>query len=1005
MRILKIGFENINSLKGPHILDFSENPLSSAGIFAITGPTGTGKTTILDVITLALFDRIPRIDEKISRGLIERTGLILTRNMRECFAEVTYECKKGTFTSKWSISRAKRTGTLQDYEMELSDSENNLIPLKKTEVPAMNEEQIGLNYDQFVKAIILAQGDFAAFLKARGDERGKLLEQVTGSWIYRELGKAAYGRNKLFGQALELLQVRESELKGRLLDRDAYDLLIRELTGCEKEREAVDTEIRKLTGQKELKDRITRLSGTVAKAENAEMQIKDEWNNFFAANGARMERHRKLMPFERSLWEWQRLGITVNDNSEKFLRITNDLAACRNKSMDIEREVLDLTGSSEGIQAALNAFEKKVLEIEREKGEVDALVKSKSPDITRNLKELGMEPDISDPEKSLNAAAKLLAAKEPLIGGLRAKLDPEMLESPEEMIRILREHHGNAGACNTDKARLDYKAASLADEQGALENIQKSLAELPGQIKKAGEEKEWARLILDNLNKEKRIRELSASLEDHRKRLNEGEPCPLCGSTVHPYRGKAPVFADNLDKSIKDAEEADNAAGRKLISLETLLKQYMDDHEKKKRSIQNLIKEIDGLRDLYSTHLASLPEACRLMEPQEVLASLKSRIGSLDEFIRLSALKSKLNEVITNLKGIAGLMAASAELKTRRYAIFKGSDVRSVTGAIMKQYTGNIAFQEKLLSDKNELSLKDAGDKKDLEALEKTLKNDLAGYTDPAMALRDLIPANEYQALNNEEGRLQTALAGKRAELKAARESLGEAMAQDVDRTIDEIVTEIQKFRTDLVGLNEKRDGLAAKKRIHEDSIDALAVLEAEMNVQKAAGEKWVLLNKYIGDAEGRRFSTFAQQLTLYQLVRLANRRLKMLNDRYRLEMPEEDKDDSLDVIDTHMGDLRRSVKSLSGGESFLVSLSLALALSDLASRQVDIKSLFIDEGFGSLDKITLDQTIDTLEKLQYETSKTIGVISHIEAMQERISTQIRLSKNGQGYSSLEIVQ
>ena len=129
-----------------------------------------------------------------------------------------------------------------------------------------------------------------------------------------------------------------------------------------------------------------------------------------------------------------------------------------------------------------------------------------------------------------------------------------------------------------------------------------------------------------------------------------------------------------------------------------------------------------------------------------------------------------------------------------------------------------------------------------------------------------------------------------------------------------------------------------------------------------------------------------------------------MLNDRYQLDIPEKDKDDSLSVIDTHMGDLKRSVKSLSGGESFLVSLALALALSDLASRQVDIKSLFIDEGFGSLDRLTLDMTIDTLEKLQFETSKTIGVISHIEAMQERIATQIRLTRNGQGYSSMEIV-
>jgi exonuclease SbcC len=97
-------------------------------------------------------------------------------------------------------------------------------------------------------------------------------------------------------------------------------------------------------------------------------------------------------------------------------------------------------------------------------------------------------------------------------------------------------------------------------------------------------------------------------------------------------------------------------------------------------------------------------------------------------------------------------------------------------------------------------------------------------------------------------------------------------------------------------------------------------------------------------------------------------------------------------------------VKTLSGGETFILSLSLALALSDLAAKNVEINSLFIDEGFGTLDPETLDQTIDTLEKLQSESSKTIGIISHVEALKERIGTQIQLERNGQGYSSLKVV-
>ena len=163
------------------------------------------------------------------------------------------------------------------------------------------------------------------------------------------------------------------------------------------------------------------------------------------------------------------------------------------------------------------------------------------------------------------------------------------------------------------------------------------------------------------------------------------------------------------------------------------------------------------------------------------------------------------------------------------------------------------------------------------------------------------------------------------------------------------------------------------------------------------------LLNELIGDSMGKKFNDFAQDLSLSQLIQLANIRLKDLSDRYRIDKPSNEEDDGLVAIDEHMGGQRRSVKTLSGGETFLLSLSLALALSDLASRNVEINSLFIDEGFGTLDPETLDQTLDTLERLQAESSKTIGIISHVDSLKERIATQVQLKRNGQGYSQLEV--
>lgn len=164
---------------------------------------------------------------------------------------------------------------------------------------------------------------------------------------------------------------------------------------------------------------------------------------------------------------------------------------------------------------------------------------------------------------------------------------------------------------------------------------------------------------------------------------------------------------------------------------------------------------------------------------------------------------------------------------------------------------------------------------------------------------------------------------------------------------------------------------------------------------------RWAKLNELIGQADGKKFRIFAQGLTLNKLVFLANQHLQQLNGRYLIQKSS-DQDLELNIVDTFQADNTRSMNTLSGGESFLVSLALALALSDLAGKHAQIQSLFIDEGFGTLDENSLDLAITTLENLQAN-GKTIGVISHVQALKERISTQIKLVKKGSGFSDLMV--
>ncbi|MFZ1456223.1 MAG: AAA family ATPase, partial [Saprospiraceae bacterium] len=212
MKILKLRFKNIHSFKGSHEVDFTQPPLSTSGLFAITGSTGAGKSTILDVITLALFNQIPRFDSKITNAEIETLGSVMTHFTDDAYAEVEYQTGNDTYRSTWKISKT-RNNTLREYEMSLANvRDEKYLDLKKSEVPKKNEEIIGLNYDQFIRSIILSQGEFAKFLKADKSERTFLLEEITGSKIYRTIGKAAYDKAKIKREEINQLKIRKDAI-------------------------------------------------------------------------------------------------------------------------------------------------------------------------------------------------------------------------------------------------------------------------------------------------------------------------------------------------------------------------------------------------------------------------------------------------------------------------------------------------------------------------------------------------------------------------------------------------------------------------------------------------------------------------------------------------------------------------------------------------------------------------------------------------------------------------
>src|SRR5690606_396664 len=221
MKILAIRIHNLASLGGKAEVDFTNEPLSSAGIFAITGPTGSGKSTILDALCLSLYARTPRyrhaensIDVADVKGSTIKQGDvrgILRDGSSSGYAEVDFVGIDGQhYSATWSVRRArnKAEGNLQPYEMSLKNiSSGQDIPGKKTELLPEIERLVGLNFEQFTRSVLLAQGDFTAFLKAAKDEKSSLLEKLTGTHIYSEISKKVYEHYKEESQNLKVLDV------------------------------------------------------------------------------------------------------------------------------------------------------------------------------------------------------------------------------------------------------------------------------------------------------------------------------------------------------------------------------------------------------------------------------------------------------------------------------------------------------------------------------------------------------------------------------------------------------------------------------------------------------------------------------------------------------------------------------------------------------------------------------------------------------------------------------
>lgn len=995
MRILKLEFENINSLKGQHVIDFTEKPLADSDIFAIIGPMGSGKSTILDVITLALFNKTPRFN-KISKNSLTEQGSIITRNQNRASAKITYEAKGKIYLSSWAIAKNNR-GNWNDYHMEIW-SDGKAFDLKKSEVPPRNERIIGLDYEQFTKAIILSQGEFAKFLKADLNERSILLEKITGTSIYRELGRKAHEVEK--------------EKKSEVVNMESALNAIKTFSFEEIETfETQKTELQEiLTKDRKILEGIDKLLNKKKESIRVQGQLQD-WNEKKVTNDSnikdfqpeikKLELHHKVFPYRKDLDDYRQTKADILNNKNNIeaykaeYKVYNDkkntvidtLSTITKKKVTDENFVTINNDFENAVKALIERTNQIKIEGETIRDDIDQLIN------TNELRGF-----------NLNVKTMSVHSIETRIQEIKASLDKYLVSTIAEIEADKKEIESSIFDYNLlvqyQKTKSSYEH-DMHESEKKMNTIIDVLYKLPTTLKDKEKDQHIVKIELENLH----LKLERANFEEHRQELVDGEECPLCGATSHPFASQDMEDKETLNQQIKIKQKALQSVDAEIKKID---REITTNKTNLKSTEERISQSKDKLNTLQEDTLSQLINKT-LIDRDDFESNLQKAQSALTEINGILSNKRKI-EPLERLKIKVGkrteLGEAYLAVKNEKDTLYSGNDIVKEMNDLQTTFTESLSDSVLIKSkqEKEEELLEKHIE--ELEVLKKNIRKiikvtGIESYDalQASMMTEDVVNVMEQRKRQLEEKKTEID-----TRIKALQEQATALQTEEVKNADMEVLegqqldlkTKISINTQNLGGLTEKLDNNAAENKRKEHVINELDRLRKEHL-------RWEKLSGLIGDSKGKKFSTFAQTLTLQQLIAFTNKRLESLSGRYLLFADSKNQD--LMIIDTHQGNTERSVKTLSGGETFLVSLALALSLSDMAARNVKLDSLFIDEGFGTLDENTLENAMGLLEKLQSENDKTVGIISHVKQLKERIAVQIQLDKNSQGHSTIKIVE
>lgn len=954
MKILAIRLKNLTSIEGTVEVDFMAEPLHSAGIFAISGPTGAGKSTLLDALCLALYDKAPRFATSVENVNLADVGdnqinqsdvrNLLRRGTSDGYAEVDFLGIDGRrYRSRWSVRRTRNkiNGSLQPQTLEVKelDTEKEFQGTKK-ELLIQLVELVGLTYEQFTRTVLLAQNDFATFLKSKGAAKAELLEKLTGTGVYSRISQEVYARNKAAQEEVTLIQNRMNVIE--LMPEE-------ELLALQKEKElSIEKRaagIKLLAEQNEQLNVVRSLKIQEELWKKKLQEEQEEQAREKVLQGALASQEEGLVHF-KAQWE----------------AIQPDLKKARQLDVQIQSQQSSYIQSQQILQAA----NRQVAEQEQKMRVAAEQLQVSYSSLNRLLSHVGIEEALQ-----LEQVEEILRQEESKLAAATSTNEERLLRLNSFGYPLLAEEQVKLQKELTRQQNIRQLTETQTKAKTEIERLEKEVANCLKQLT----EQETALKVTQRLYENARMA-VGKDVKALRRQLQEGEACPVCGSTAHPYHQEQEVV-DTLFRSIEQEYNVASTNYQQMNNRSIALQRDLA-HQK---TVDGQIAE--QLAALYKAGI----EAGNEEQIQRRLAELAIRIL---EYRNLYAEWQRSDEEIKKMR--AHCEALRENVSLCRLAMQKVSSAKEQLVILQNAASAELKRFEVIEKALNVLR----------QERSQLLKGKSADEAEAAVAKREKELNLALEKARKEVEAVHNRLSGLQGEMKQIALAIGELQEQYKKIESPELLPEIIKKQQE-ENLNIERALSTMEARLLQQAKNKLTVeqIAKELAEKQTVAERWAKLNKLIGSADGAKFKVIAQSYTLNLLLLHANQHLSYLSKRYKLQQVPDTL--ALQVIDCDMCDEIRTVYSLSGGESFLISLALALGLSSLSSNNLKVESLFIDEGFGSLDAESLRTAMEALEQLQMQGRK-IGVISHVQEMSERISVQVQVHKKVNGKSVLTVV-